>query len=79
MARTTLTDDDQGKAVVNADGEKIGMVTQVKGGTAYVDPDPGITDTIRSKLGWGDSDGGDYRLKPDRIHMVGDEEIHLKE
>jgi len=51
-----LSDKDEGKHVVNKAGKKIGMVSRVEGNHAYVDPDPGITDTIKSKLGWGDAD-----------------------
>ncbi len=78
MQRTSVTDDDEGKRVVNTNGEKIGMVTEVRDGKAYVDPDPGITDTIRSKLGWGDADGDDYLLETSRIDTITDDEIRLK-
>ncbi len=44
--------DDEGKRVVNANGEEIGIVQNISGGTAHVDLSPGITDTIKSKLGW---------------------------
>ena len=79
MDRKHVTDDDQGKAVVDSNGQKIGMVTEVRSGTAYVNADPGLTDTIRSKLGWGDADEDDYALEENRIHTVTDDEIRLKE
>jgi hypothetical protein len=78
MPRKHVTDDDQGKRVVDSNGEKIGMVTEVKSGTAYVNADPGLTDTIRSKLGWGDADQNDYALEENRIDSVTDDEIRLK-
>lgn len=78
MERHHVTDDDQGKPVVNSDGDKIGMVTEVKSGTAYVNADPGITDTIRSKLGWNDADEDDYALNEDHIESVTDDEIRLR-
>lgn len=78
MARTNITEEDEGKSVVNSTGEKIGMVTGVKSGTAYVDPDPGITDSIRSKLGWSDIDQDDFALQADRVETVTDDEIRLK-
>lgn len=77
MARQTVTEEDQGKTVVNADGEKVGVVTGVRGGTAYVNPDPGLTDSIKSKLGWEDVDADDYPLKQDRIETIDDDEIRL--
>lgn len=79
MDRNHVTDDDQGKNVVDSSGRKIGMVTEVKSGTAYVNADPGITDSIRSKLGWGDADEGDYALDQDRVDTVTDDEIRLKD
>lgn len=79
MARTHVTDDDEGKKVVNKRGDKVGMVTEVRGGTAYVDPDPGITDSIRSRLGWGDADKDHYELEMDRIESITDDEIRLKQ
>ena len=79
MDRTNLTTDDAGKKVVNSRGEKIGMVTEVEDGTAFVNPDPGIADTIKSKLGWGDADEDDYELHSDRIHTITDDEIRLKD
>lgn len=79
MDRTEPTDEDEGKKVVNANGEKIGIVSEVSDGTAMVNPDPGITDTITSKLGWGEADEGDYKLSLNRIHTITDDEIRLKE
>jgi hypothetical protein len=73
----TLTEDDEGKAVVNADGDTIGRVVNVEHGKAHVDPDPGLTETIRSKLGWGDDTEGDYVLNTSSIETVSDDEIHL--
>lgn len=79
MDRKHVTDDDQGKTVVDSNGTKLGMVTEVKSGTAYVNADPGITDKIRSKLGWSEADEGDYALEENRIHTVTDDEIRLKD
>lgn len=77
MPRQHVTEDDEGKTVVNADGEEVGIVTGVRGGTAYVDPDPGLTDAIKSKLGWEEVDTEDYPLQEDRIEDVTDDEIRL--
>jgi len=73
----TLSDSDEGKKVVNASGESIGRVVEVRGDTAHVDPDPGMTDTIKSKLGWGESDEETYRLQASRIDTVTDDEVRL--
>ncbi|GAB7009469.1 PRC-barrel domain containing protein [Halorubrum trueperi] len=79
MVRTKISDDDKGKRVVNSSGQKIGMITEVKNGNAYVDADPGIADSIRSKLGWGDADADDYRLESRRIADINDDEVRLKD
>jgi len=78
MARTKLTEDDQGKRVVNAKGKEIGMISDFRNGAAYVNPDPGITDSIRSKLGWGDAGDEDYRLESRRVERVDDDKVFLK-
>lgn len=73
----TLTEDDEGKNVVNSSGDQIGRVVNVEHGRAHVDPDPGLTDTIRSKLGWGEDDEEDYMLDSSSIETVSDNEIRL--
>lgn len=72
-----LTEEDEGKTVINADGNQIGRVVKVEHGNAHVDPDPSLTDTIRSKLGWGEDDVENYRLDSSDIKHVSDDEIHL--
>ena len=72
-----LTEEDEGKKVVGATGEEIGIVSGVRGGTAYVDPDPGLTDNLKSRLGWGDVDQDDYPLDDAHIESVTDDEIRL--
>jgi sporulation protein YlmC with PRC-barrel domain len=73
----TLTEEDEGKKVINANGDEVGRVIEVEHGTAHVEPDPGLADTIKSKLGWGDSDEDTYRLDAKGVERVSDDEIHL--
>lgn len=74
----TFTEDDEGKTVINDDGEEVGMIATVEHGTAHVNPDPGLTDTIKSTLGWGDSDDEDtYPLQEESVASVTDDEVHL--
>lgn len=72
-----LSEEDEGKNIVDSNGETIGMVSSVESGTAYVDPDPDLTDSIKSKLGWGDVDQEDYKLQDSQIDTVTDDEIRL--
>ncbi|SIR88919.1 hypothetical protein [Natronorubrum thiooxidans] len=73
-----FTDDDIGKRVVNANGEEVGLVADVEHGTAHVEPDPGITDTIKAKLGWGGTDEDAYPLQEDSVAQVTDDAVHLE-
>ncbi|WP_290813511.1 hypothetical protein [Halovivax sp.] len=76
--RTTIHDDDRGKTVYNEHGDEIGVVTEVRHGTAHVDPDPGLTDSIKAKLGWGDIDDDTYPLQEDAIAHIDDDGVHLR-
>lgn len=76
-SNVTITDSDQGKKVVNQHGDPIGRVVEVKDGTAHVDPDPDITDTVMSKIGWGGDDEGTYALEPQTVDSVTDDEIRI--
>lgn len=73
----TITDAEEGKQVVDQDGNTVGRVVDVADGTAHVDPDPDITDTVMSKLGWGDSDEETYALDSRSIDEVTDDEVRL--
>ena len=73
-----FTDDEVGKTVVNAHGDKVGIVSAVEHGTAHVEPDPGVTDTIRAKLGWEDTGKDTYPLQEMAVERVTDDEIRLK-
>lgn len=78
MAQNMITEDDEGKRVVNADGDTVGMVSGVRGGTAYIDADPGIAERLMAKLGWDNIDEDDYPLDRSHIAEITDDEIRLK-
>lgn len=71
------TEDDEGKTVVDASGEEVGLVVDVRGDTVYVDPHPSIADRIRTTLGWGESDADDYTIGPDRIARITNDRVEL--
>ncbi len=73
-----LTAEDEGKDVVNSDGEKIGVVQTIQAGTAHVHPDPGLTDEVKSTLGWGDADEDTYALDGHQIEAITDTEIQVQ-
>lgn len=76
--RTEISPDDEGKDVVNAEGDPVGMVVEVSGETAYVDPDPGIAESIMAPLGWTDRSEDTYPLRSRSIAEITDEEIRLR-
>jgi hypothetical protein len=77
--RTDITEDEEGKQVVGPDGEEVGRIVTVEHGTAHVDPDPGITETVKSKLGWADTDEETYPLQEASVNEVTDDEVRLRE
>ena len=75
-----LSQDEVGKDVVDAAGEKIGMVTDVAedGTRMYVDAHPGIAERIKAALDWGGADDDDYPVELEQIDHVTRDEIQLK-
>lgn len=76
--RRTIRDDDEGKPVFNERGERVGIVAEVDHGTAHVDPNPGLADQIKAKLGWGDVDDDTYPLQEETIERISDDGVHLR-
>lgn len=73
-----VTEEDEGKQVVNKAGKRVGMVSKVERHSVHVDPDPGITDKIKSKLGWGDSDDDTYTIKQSDVSSVNEDSVRLR-
>jgi len=74
----TLTDDDEGKEVVDASGNTLGIVTEVVEETASVEPDPSLLETTKAEVGWADGDADEYNVHEDAIETKADERIHLR-
>lgn len=75
-SRNRPTEDDAGKDVIDSTGEEIGIVSAVEGGTIHVETDPGLTDSIKATLGWGDTD--DTRTIEQRhVAEITDDAVHL--
>ncbi len=79
--REQITPADESKPVVNASGERVGRIVSVEDDVASVDPDPGLTETFLSMLGWAepDDDSDSYALQSEAVAEVTDDAIHLKE
>lgn len=72
-----LTDAEKGKTVVTEEGDELGQITSVRNNMAAVKPDPGLTDQLRARLGWGSSDSDDetYRLQAADVSNVTDDTV----
>ena len=77
MAMSNITEDDEGKRVVTNTGENVGMIKSVRGGTAYVDPNPDMFDRMKSKLNWGDTDEDTYPIDENNVAEVTSDEVRL--
>ena len=74
-------EDDEGKKVVDSHGHTVGIVEDVENETAYVDPDPGITEKIKSSLGWTGEDATDsdtYALPDEYVDSITEDAVNLK-
>lgn len=76
MQQVNFDDDDEGKKVKHGD-DTVGRIVEVDHGTAYVEPDPGLTDAVMSKLGWADRDEDTYPLQEAAVESVDDDAVHL--
>lgn len=74
-----ITEDEEGKSVLSSDGEEVGVVIDVQYGTARVEPDPGLTDELKARVGFGDTDEESYPLQEERIETITDDEIRLRD
>ena len=79
MTMAVLSSEDEGKFLVDAEGEQIGIVSEVDAAEnlAYVDPDPGIGESWLEGFGYGDADEDDIRVPFEAVSTVTDEEIRV--
>ncbi|PSP78779.1 hypothetical protein BRC81_07085 [Halobacteriales archaeon QS_1_68_20] len=74
-ARTVPASRDQGKDVVDASGQKVGMVAEVDNDMLYVDPHPSFTDKIKAALDWGDVDEDAYPVESENVRRIDNEVV----
>jgi hypothetical protein len=74
-----LSNEDEGKFLIDGEGEQIGIVTEVdpEAGVAYVEPDPGIAEAWIQGFGYGDADEDDIEVPEDVVTTVTAEEIRV--
>ncbi len=76
--RQTPNETDEGKPVFNVDDQKVGVVTKVEAGIAYVDPHPSLVNEYKMLLGWKDESKEVYPLPEDAIAEITGREIRLQ-
>ncbi|WP_324759241.1 hypothetical protein [Haloarcula montana] len=76
---TVLSTNDEGKFLMDNEGEQIGIVTEVDPDEqiAYVEPEPGVTEAIVQGLGFGDADADDIEVPAESVATVTDSEIRV--
>lgn len=66
-----------GGTVVSSDGRDLGVIREVRNGTAYVEPLESLSNAARSELGWGGDGRERYRLDDARIDAVTSDTVRL--
>lgn len=76
---TVLSTADEGKFLMDAEGEEIGVVTEVnpEEQIAYVEPDPSIGEALVQGLGYGDADEDDIEVSAETVATVTDTEVRV--
>jgi hypothetical protein len=73
-----FTESDEGTPVLDSDGRELGVVDEVRHGTAFVTPMADLAPPALAELGWG-GDGRDaYRLDDALVETVADGRIELR-
>lgn len=77
--RTGLSEKDVGKLVINGCGEEIGRIVEFSEGSAHVNPEPNLADTVLTPPGWNTRRNEDtYRLNDEQVTAITDDEIRLR-
>jgi len=76
---TVLSVADEGKVLMDVEGEEIGVVTEVdaEAQVAYVEPDSGIGEAVIQGLGFGDADEDDIEVPAATVATVTDTELRV--
>jgi hypothetical protein len=74
-----LSTADEGKYLMDAEGEQIGIVTEVDTGenVAYVEPDPGVGEAVLQGFGFGDADSDDIEVPGVSVETITDTELRV--
>jgi hypothetical protein len=70
-------DNDEGKRVVTADGDEVGVVSGAEETRLHITPTENLSRSVRRRLGWSE-DEDDYVLRKSKVDSIAGDEIHLK-
>ncbi|MXV63974.1 hypothetical protein GS429_18280 [Natronorubrum sp. JWXQ-INN-674] len=73
-----LSSHDRGKDVVDETGQQIGIVAEVDGQTAYVDPEPGLADRLKARLNWGSRGDDEYPVEASKINEITNDTVIIQ-
>ncbi|RKD98233.1 hypothetical protein [Halopiger aswanensis] len=73
-----FTDDDRGKPVENANGDRVGTIETVEDDIAYVRPNADAVDSIKSSIGWESRADEPLPLDHEAVAEVTDDAIRLE-
>lgn len=68
----------EGMTVVTQDGNEVGTIESVRGDTAQVTPETGLSESIRRRLGWDDESRDTFELDYSNVDDVAGNEIKLE-
>ena len=76
---TVLSARDEGKVLVDVEGEEIGVITEVDPHeqVAFVDPEPSVANSVIQGLGFGDAGEDDIEVPADSVGTVTDSELRV--
>lgn len=76
---TVLSTADEGKFLMDIEGEQIGIVTEVDtdAQVAYVEPEPGLAESIVQGYGFGSADEDDIEVPAEAVETVTDSELRV--
>ncbi|MBV0923721.1 hypothetical protein KTS45_05850 [Halomicroarcula limicola] len=76
---TVLSTTDEGKYLMDVEGEQIGIVTEVDADAqvAFVEPEPGLAEAWVQSFGYGDADEDDIKVPADAVETVTDSELRV--
>ncbi|WP_018256710.1 hypothetical protein [Halomicrobium katesii] len=76
---SVLSTADEGKFLMDNEAEQIGVVTEVDPDeqVAYVEPEPGIAESVIQGFGFGDADEDDIEVPADSVETVTDTELRV--